>query len=475
MIAIGISSTRAGDTVEPDDDPDSVQVAAARVGRRIGPAELKPLSPALFETGLWPEVDDARDALEADGWLVQGQFTYIHQGHPRFRSPYEGENSLTRGKRTRETMSFGALLGRKLWDGAGVYFNPEFTQGFGLNSTTGVAGFPNGEAFRAGTTEPRINYPRLFVRQVIGFGGEQETIERDQLQFADTVDIHRLTITAGKLSVFDLFDDNRYSHDPRTQFMNWALMDAGAIDFAADAKGQTLGIALDYNQEDWAARLGAFQVAKRANSKPLDDHVRDGWQMLAELEQRFTLGDRPGRLRELAMVDRTRAIRYGAFPGLAPVQADDLLPGFRRYRMNYGFALNLEQELTDELGVFSRLSWNPGDVQQFMFTEIDRSASLGLSLSGLRWGRPQDTVGLAGVVNALTDAHRRYYAAGNFGFILGDGRLNYATEQIVELYYDLRIRRGVHLTADYQLVNNPGYNADRGPVSIFAVRFHVEY
>jgi high affinity Mn2+ porin len=471
MVAIGPAVTRAADTVDAET---SVQESRAPA---IGRSQLRPLTPSLFEPepGLWPELDDARDALEADGWLLQGQFTYIQQGHPRFRSPYEGENSLTRGKRTRETTSFGALIGRKLWDGAGVYFNPEFTQGFGLNSTTGVAGFTNGEGFRNGTVNPRLNYPRLFVRQVIGFGGEQETIERDQLQFHETVDVHRLTITAGKLSVFDLFDDNRYSHDPRTQFLNWSLMDAGAIDFAADAKGYTTGLAFDYNDDAWAARLGVFQVAKRANGKPLDDHVLDGWQVLTEFEQRFTLGDRPGRVRELAMVDRTRAIRYGAFPGLAPVQADDPLPGLRRYRMSYGFALNLEQELTDELGVFSRLSWNPGDVQQFMFTEIDRSASLGLSLSGLRWGRPQDTVGLAGVVNALTDAHRRYYAAGNLGFIVGDGRLNYATEQIVELYYDLRIHRGVHLTADYQLVNNPGYNADRGPVSIFAVRFHVEY
>jgi high affinity Mn2+ porin len=483
MVAIAPADTRAADDLAVADAV--AAEAVARVGSdgrpqmarspAIGRSALRPLAPALFDTGLWPEADALRDDLEADGWLVQGQFTYIHQGHPRFRSPYEGENSLTRGKRTRETMSFGALLGRKLWDGAGVYFNPEFDQGFGLNSTTGAAGFPNGEAFRAGTVEPRLNYPRLFVRQVIGFGGAQETFERDQLQFHETVDVHRLTITAGKLSVFDLFDDNRYSHDPRTQFMNWALMDAGAIDFAADAKGFTTGIAADYNQEHWAARLGLFQVAKRVNSKKLDDRVLDGWQILGELEQRFTLWDRPGRVRELAMVDRTRAIRYGAFPGLAPVQADDPLPGFRRYRMNYGFALNVEQELTDDLGIFGRLSWNPGDVQQVMFTEVDRSASLGVSLSGLRWGRPADTVGLAGVVNALTDQHRRYYAAGNFGFIVGDGRLNYATEQILEAYYALRIIKGVEFSLDYQWINNPGYNADRGPVSILAVRLHVEY
>ncbi|MBV8168543.1 MAG: carbohydrate porin [Alphaproteobacteria bacterium] len=463
LAAAGSGITRAADEAAIQ----TAAQAAAPVGRDA--------PPGVFDTGLWPAVDDVRDNLEAEGWLLQGQLTYIQQGHPRFRSPYQGDDSMTNGKKTRETLSFGPLFGRQLWDGAALYFGPEFTQGFGLNSTTGAAGFPNGEAFRAGTTEPRLNYSRLFVRQVFGFGGAQETIERDQLQFHDTVDVHRLTITAGKLSVFDLFDDNRYSHDPRTQFMNWALMDAGAVDFAADAKGFTTGAAVDYNREDWAARAGVFQVAKTPNSKPLDDHVLAGWQFLTELEQRFSVGDRPGRIRELAMLDRTRAIRYGGFPGLAPIRADDPLPGFRRYRTSYGFALNFEQELTDELGLFSRLSWNPGDVQEFMFTEIDRSASLGLSLAGVAWGRPHDTVGLAGVVNALSDAHRRYLAAGNTGFIVGDGRLNYATEQILESYYVIRIHKGAELTFDYQLINNPAYNADRGPVSIFAVRFHVEY
>lgn len=440
------------------------------------PAVPSTQTPTLpLSGGLWPALDQARDDLEAAGWLLQGQLTYIQQGHPNFRSPYQGANSLTNDKRTRETLSFGPLIGRRLWEGAALYFNPEFDQGFGLDSTVGVAGFPNGEAFRSGTLAPRLNYPRLFIRQVIGLGGAKEAIERDQLQFADNVDINRLTLTAGKLSVFDLFDDNRYSHDPRTQFMNWALMDAGAVDFAADAKGFTTGIAADYNREFWAARLGVFQVSKNPNSKPLDAHVLQGWQILGELEQRYSLFYRPGRIRELGMVDRTRAIVYGAFADLAPVNAADPLPGARNYRQNYGAALNLEQELADDLGLFSRLSWNPGRSQEFMFTEIDRSATLGLSLKGLRWNRPDDTVGLAGVINTLSGAHREFFAAGNLGFMVGDGRLNYAPEQIVESYYDFQLHKGVDFTLDYQFVNNPGYNADRGPVSIFAVRFHVEY
>ena len=431
--------------------------------------------PAQAPAGLWPAVDDLRDRLEADGWLIQGQFTGIYQGHGRFKSPYTGADSLTSDTRPRETLSFGPLIGRRLWDGAALYFGPEFDQGFGLNSTVGAAAFPNGEAFRAGTKDPRLNYERLFIRQYIGFGGAQETIERDQLQFEDTVDIDRLTLTLGKVSVWDLFDDNKYSHDPRTQFMNWALMAAGAIDFAADAKGYTDGLGLDYNQRDWAARWGIFQVAARPNSKAIDEHVLDGWQMLGELEQRFALFDRPGRVRELAMLDRTHAIVYSAFAGLAPVNAGDPLYQARRYRENYGIELNLEQELAADVGLFGRLSWNPGRVQEYMFTEVDRSASLGVSIKGLRWGRPDDTVGLGGVLNGLSENHRSFLAAGNTGFIVGDGQLNYAAEQVIESYYSFQLLPGTAFSFDYQFLNNPGYNADRGPVSVFAVRFHAEY
>jgi high affinity Mn2+ porin len=420
-------------------------------------------------------LNQARDALEADGWLLHGQFTNIAQGHPRFRSPYTGADSLTPGARVRETTSFGPVVGRRLWDGAEIYVNPEFDQGFGLNSSTGIAAFPNNEAFRVGKTDPVLTVPRLFIRQVIGLGGPSEHLDADQLQFADTVDVERITITAGKISIWDLFDDNRYAHDARTQFLNWALVGNGAIDFAADARGFTDGVAVEYNNAGWAARAGIFQVAKSPNFKKLDDHVLDGYQALAELEERYTLFERPGRLRELAMVDRTRSITYGTFGSLAPVNAADALPGFRRYRIAFGLGLNLEQELTDDLGAFARVGWNPGLVQEFMYTEIDQHASAGLSLKGARWGRPDDTVGLAGLVNALSDHHRAFYTAGNIGFIVGDGRLNYATEQIIESYYDFSLFKGASIALDYQFVNNPGYNADRGPVSIFGVRVHAEF
>jgi high affinity Mn2+ porin len=417
-----------------------------------------------------------RDDLEADGWLVHGQFTFVEQFHPGFRSPYQGSDSLTPGAAGRETITFGPVFGRKLWDGAELYISPEWDQGFGLNSSTGSAGVPNNEAFRVGKTDPILTIPRLFVRQVIGLGGAQEHLEGDALQFDETVDVERITITAGKISVWDLFDDNRYSHDARTQFLNWAFVGNGAVDFAADARGFTEGVAVEYNSAGWALRSGIFQVAKFVNGKQLDTEIGNAWQALTELEERFTLFERPGKLRALAMVDRTYAIDYQAsYGGLGPVNAADPLPGFRRYRPSFGFGLNLEQELTDDLGLFARASWNPGQVQEFMFTEIDRHASLGLSLMGTRWGRPSDTVGLAGMLNGLSDHHRAFLAAGNSGFITGDGALDYATEQIIETYYDWALFKGASIALDYQFIDNPGYNADRGPVSVIGLRLHAEF
>src|SRR5690349_13808483 len=192
--------------------------------------------------------------LEADGWLLHGQATYIVQGHPKFRSPYAGAGSMTNDKRFRGGVSAGPVVGRKLWDGAEFVVNPEMDIGSGLSDSVGAAGLSNSEAFRAGSTYPKFTIPRLYLKQVIGFGGAREDIPSDQLQFAETLDTHRLTVTAGKIAVWDIFDDNKYAHDGRQQFMNWVLVGNGAIDFAADARGYTDGIALDYNRERWAAR-----------------------------------------------------------------------------------------------------------------------------------------------------------------------------------------------------------------------------
>ena len=210
---------------------------------------------------------------QPEDWSIHAQYTLLGQGYPRFRSPYQGTNSLPGGGQIRETMSQTTFLGRRLWNDGELYFNPEFDQGFGLADTIGLAGFPNGEAQKAGEHVPKLNIARLYLKQTIGFGGEQEFIADGLNQIAGPKDLSRLTIYAGKLAVNDLFDNNAYAHDPRNDFMNWAIWEGGAYDYAADQKGYTDGVVVDLNQKEWAFRFGYFLEPKFSSSGDLDTLV----------------------------------------------------------------------------------------------------------------------------------------------------------------------------------------------------------
>jgi len=404
---------------------------------------------------------------------VHFQSTGIYQGYPAFHSPFQGPNSLSGNTQIRETISGTAFLGRRLpWQGGELYFNPEVNQGFGLSRTVGVAGFPNGEAQKAGFNTPKPNVARLFLRQTFGLGDEQETLGPGLNQLGGKVDVSRLTVTAGKFAVTDLFDGNIYSHDPRTQFFNWALMDAGAYDDAADQKGYTDGIAVELNHRSWALRGGYFLVPKVSNDRNLETRVGKFGGSNVELETRYKLFSQPGKFRILGFANRVFA---GSFrETLASPAFGTDITRTRRDRTKYGFVLNVEQALTDNLGLFSRYSWNDGQEENMSFTDIDRSFSLGMSLRGSSWGRPNDVVGVAGIVNMLSAAERDFIAAGGLGILIGDGRLHYARESIIEGYYNVRVAEPLSFTLDCQFVGNPAYNRDRGPVSIFALRLHFE-
>lgn len=257
-----------------------------------------------------PAAIEAAAILLPGEWSTHYQYTFIDQGHPAFRSPYSGPNSLNPGNRSRETMTATAYLGRTLWDGGALYLNPELGQGFGLSRTTGLAGFPNGEAQKSGSHAPKPYIARLYLAQTIGLGGEQETVEDDLNQIAGTRDLSRITLYAGKLAVNDLFDTNSYAHDPRNDFMNWAVWEGGAYDYAADQRGYTDGAAAELNQKEWAFRLGAFLEPKRSNDRNLDTRMlqRGGYQ--AELEERYELLGEAGKLRLLGFVNRSLAGSY---------------------------------------------------------------------------------------------------------------------------------------------------------------------
>jgi high affinity Mn2+ porin len=436
-----------------------------------------------------PAVVAAQPASQQN-WNVHAQNTDIIQGYPGFRSEYPGgPNSLPSGGEARETISVDLMAGVRLWDGAEAHMDALMWQGSGVANSVGVEGFPNGEAFRIGTDVPNATIARLFIRQTIGFGSDQEAVQDNALNLAGQKDVSRLTVTLGRFSAKDIFDNNAYANDARTQFMNWGLGANEAWDFPADAVGFTTGIALELNEPGWTLRYGFFQVPEVQNELngedrfltwPYNGETGDGpffkaWGMVTELERRYTIRDHVGTMRALAFLNRAEMADYSAATVLLQNGQNFLAARSSHYK--YGFGLNWEQEITKNLGVFSRLGWNDDREEGWMFTDVGYSGSVGLSLKGGYWGRPGDTFGLAGLANGASKVAREFFEAGGVGILAGDGEghFNYSWEKIVETYYDFRIWGGLHGAMDYQYTTDPAFNRDRGPVSIFSGRLHWEF
>jgi high affinity Mn2+ porin len=366
-------------------------------------------------------------------------------------------------------------MGFRPWDGTEIYVTPEITQGFGLSTTRGVAGFPSMEAQKASFPMPRADIARVYLQQTFGLGGQQETIEDGPGQLPGKKDISRFTVVIGKLAVTDFFDGNSYSHDPRTTFLNWNISCCGSYDWTMDQLSYTWGALAEFNQKFWAFRAGYFLVPIVSNSDDLDTHFPNG-EYIGELELRYSLALQPGKLRLMAWANR--AVMGSFADALAEPFATANYPDItlvRRVRTNYGFVANLEQAITADLGVFSRASWSPGLDEIIAWTDCDESLSAGAVLKGTAWGRPRDTIGVAGLVEGLSGEARAYFAAGGTGILIGDGALNYRPEKILETYYSYSLNGWSTLTFDYQFVADPAYNADRGPVHIFAGRLHAEF
>jgi high affinity Mn2+ porin len=413
---------------------------------------------------------------ESDDWNVHAQTTFLAQGYPAFRSPYAGTNSLPGGGQAQQTWTTTAFLGARLWQGGEFYFNPELAQGFGLNGTLGLAGFPNGEAQKAGAAFLRIRPQRYYFKQTFGLGGEQEDVADGPNQLAGKRDIDRVTLIVGRFAVGDFFDGNSYAKDPRADFMNWAMWSSAAYDFPADLPGYTRGAVVELNRKDWAVRAGLFEVPSAPNSDVLT--FKTGGAVV-EFEERHTIFDQPGKLRLGAFANSGNTGNYRealAIEAADPtLDINTVMASIRRENLKYGIYLNAEQQLVKDVGLFARASWNDGQNEILSFTDIDRSISGGLSVKGSYWGRPSDTIGVGGAINGLSSAHRDFLAAGGLGLLIGDGQLNYRTERILETYYAYAIDKNFTFTADYQLIANPAYNADRGPVSIFSGRLHGEF
>jgi high affinity Mn2+ porin len=408
-------------------------------------------------------------------WSLHGQATVVDQYHPAFRSPYQGANSLSPKSVGDETFDMTAFLGVRLWKGGEIYANPEIDQGFGLSNTLGVAGFPSGEAYKVGKVDPYFRLQRLFFRQTFDLGGDTQKVDDGQNQVAGSHTADTLVITAGKMSATDVFDTNAYAHDPKNDFLNWSLIDAGAFDYAADAWGYSYGATAEWTQDWWTLRAGLFDLSRVPNSTELETDFSQ-FEIVLEGEERHTLFGEAGKVKVLGFVNRGRMGNY--LDAVALAKATGTTPDtalVRRYASRPGGSLNLEQGVSDDLGLFARLSFNDGSKEAYEFTEINRSLSAGLSWKGTSWGRKDDTVGFAGVVNALSNSARTYFADGGLGILIGDGRLpHYGSEDILEAYYNATLTGWLNAGADYQFIANPAYNRDRGPVSVFALRLHAQ-
>ena len=413
---------------------------------------------------------------QSNDWNVHAQTTFLPQGYASFRAPYSGTNSLPGGGHLQHTWTTTAFLGARLWDGGEFYFNPEVAQGFGLNGTLGLAGFPNGEAQKSGAAFPKIRPQRYYFKQTFGLGGEQEEVADAANQLPGKRDIDRITVIVGRFAVGDFFDGNSYAKDPRADFMNWAMWSAAAYDFPADLPGFTRGAIVELNRKDWAVRAGLFQVPNAPNSDVL---VYKTGGAVVEFEERHAIFEQPGKLRLGAFANRGNTGNYRqalAIEDINPaLDINDVMASIRRDNLKYGFYANLEQQLVKDVGLFARASWNDGQNEILNFTDVDHSISGGLSVKGSYWGRASDTFGIGGAVNGLSAANRDFLAAGGLGLLIGDGQLNYRNERIFETYYAYAIDKSFTFTADYQFITNPAYNADRGPVHIFSGRLHGEF
>jgi high affinity Mn2+ porin len=435
------------------------------------PAASSPIPNAASEGDAAPSDSSLPD------WLsIHGQTTFTGQYHPAYNSPFSGRNSLASDNGGDETYDATLFIGIRVWRGLEFYVDPEVDQGFGLSDTLGVAGFPSAEAYKIGAHAPYYETPRAFARYTLGLGGAEETVETGANQFAGARQADNVTITAGKFSVVDVFDTNSYAHDPRSDFLNWSIVDSGAFDYAANAWGFTYGGAVEWTQSWWTLRFGAFDLSNVPNQVNLDPRFSQ-FELVAEAEERHFLFGHPGKIKLLFFNNRGRmanygdAVRLGQETGTTPDVSQ-----VRRYSSRPGAALNLEQEVLPDMGAFARASLNDGHKETFDFTDINRSMAAGVSVTGNRWGRPNDNLGLAGVVNDVSRDARNYFAAGGLGVLVGDGQLPVAgLEQIMEIYYKASVTEGLNFTVDYQYIVNPAYDAARGPVNVIGVRVHAEF
>ena len=415
-----------------------------------------------------------------ENWNAHFQGTFIYQYKPGFYARYSGANSLSNtAEDLTYSYSFTGFFGARLWQGGEFYINPEISSSIPPSGLLGLGALSNGEDQKSGSVTPLLYLARAFLRQTWSLGGDKTFVESGQNQLAEDVTSRRLVLTVGKLSETDLYGPNRFSGSPRTQFFNYAFLSYGAFDYGSNARGYTVGAALEYFLDKWTFRVGRFALTTRSNGPTFDYRLFDHYNDAIEIERSYVLGKQPGKLRLMGFRDRAVLGSFQDALNLWRANGEVGVPAIANVRNNkkdqYGFGIGVEQSLGRDVGLFAFGSWNDGRTENYNYSDIQRSFATGLSIQGNNWGRPRDTLGLGYGLNGLGSSFRQYLAAGGIGTFIGDGKLNYNPENIFEAYYNLGVTKSTTLGFDLQYIINPGYNSDRGPATFIGFRIHTEF
>ncbi len=421
-------------------------------------------------------------------YLIIGQANIIFQAHGPFHSPYSGPNSLLGSGEYKTslvgTLFLGLQLHHNLRYNTDAILDIESAGGRGISEALGLAGFTNLDVVRNPNLGSAPYIARVQLHQTIGFTDKLVDSSRTPFALATQVPERRLELNVGKMGLPDFFDSNSVGTDSHLQFLNWTVDNDGAWDYAADTRGYTYGVVAQYIDNSWTARYAVALMPTVANGINLDWDLRRASGQNMEFEWRHSLlgslvsPDRKGAIRVLSFVNHAHMGLYrdAVQTYLSGVgERPDITSVAKFSAVKYGFGFNAEQEITPKLRVYSRLGWNEGQHESFAYTEVDQTISFGADYSGIAWSRPSDKIGLTFVSNAIKRDHQNYLRYGGLGFLLGDGKLNYGREDILESYYNLHAWRGVYYALDLQFIDHPGYNRDRGPVLVESVRMHVDF
>lgn len=473
-----IFNTAPGSESSASSAPESGTTTPAQVEKEPNSEPSTTSAPEPGTTPNQPEKEQEHHFTE--NWNAHFQGTFIYQYKPGFYARYSGANSLSNtAEDLTYSYSFTGFFGARLWQGGEFYLNPEISSSIPPSDLLGLGALSNGEDQKSASVPPLLYLARAFLRQTWNLGGEKTFVESGQNQLAKDVTSRRLVLTVGKLSETDLYGPNRFSGSPRTQFLNYAFLTYGAFDYGSNARGYTVGAALEYFLDQWTFRVGRFALTTRSNGATFDYRLFDHYNDAIEIERSYVLGKQPGKLRLMGYRDRAVMGSFQDALNLWRANGEVGVPSIANVRNNkkdqYGFGIGLEQSLGRDVGLFAFGSWNDGRTENYNYSDIQRSFATGLSIQGNNWGRPRDTLGLGYGLNGLGSSFRQYLAAGGLSAFIGDGKLNYNPENIFEAYYNLSVTKSTTLGFDLQYIVNPGYNSDRGPATFLGFRIHTEF